>query len=90
MGPYIVDFVCFEQKIIIELDGGQHQEQIEKDQKRDQFFQNQGYKVLRFWDNEVFQNINGVLEVIRMSCKNKSHVSSRSFCSFSLDGRRVG
>ena len=57
MGPYIVDFVCFERKIIIELDGGQHQEQIEKDQKRDQYFQNQGYKVLRFWDNEVFQNL---------------------------------
>ena len=70
IGPYIVDFVCFEKKIVIELDGGQHQEQIERDQKRDIFFRDQGYKVFRFWDNEVFENIEGVLEIIQKCYEN--------------------
>lgn len=64
---YIVDFVCFEKKIIIELDGGQHTQPSEKhkDNERDRWFKAQGYKVLRFWDNEVIMNIKGVLDVIR-------------------------
>jgi very-short-patch-repair endonuclease len=61
---YIVDFVCFEQKLIIELDGGQHFES-ERDTKRDDFLRASGYRILRFWNNEVLRNIEGVLEVIR-------------------------
>jgi very-short-patch-repair endonuclease len=61
---YIVDFVNLERKIIIELDGGQHFEN-RKDKLRDRWLKEQGYEVLRFWDNEVFTNIKGVLEVIR-------------------------
>ena len=70
IGPYIVDFVCFEKKIIVELDGGQHAlpEEVRKDGKRDQWFEAQGYKVLRFWDNEVLTNTQGVLEVIWRHC----------------------
>ena len=72
IGPYIVDFVCFEKKIIVELDGGQHAlpEEMGNDKKRDQWFETQGYKVLRFWDNEVLTNTQGVLEVIWRQCLN--------------------
>ena len=70
IGNYIVDFVCFEKRIIIELDGGQHAIEKEKDHKRDKWFGEQGFKVLRFWNNEVFTNISGVLEVIRENCLN--------------------
>ena len=49
MGRYIVDFVCLEQRLIIELDGGQHVEQIASDQHRDAWLRSQGYTVLRFW-----------------------------------------
>lgn len=65
---YIVDFVCFEKRIVIEVDGGQHATQSEDDIARDTYLRQQGFKVLRFWNNEVLQNINGVLEVIRESC----------------------
>lgn len=66
IGRYIVDFVCFEKKLIIELDGGQHtqSEQRQKDIERDKWFEGQGYNLLRFWDNEVLTNIRGVLEEI--------------------------
>lgn len=69
IGEYVVDFVCYEKKLVIELDGGQHMnpEQAAKDKKRDQWFQNQGYQVIRFWDREVFKNLTGVLEKIRAS-----------------------
>ncbi len=67
VGKYIVDFICFEKKIIIELDGGQHTQpsETQKDKERDIWFEAQGYKVLRFWDNEVFMNTRGVLEFIK-------------------------
>ena len=65
LGKYIVDFVCFEKKIIIEVDGGQH---LDKEKERGEFFIKQGYKVLRFWNNDVLTNIKGVLEVTREDC----------------------
>jgi very-short-patch-repair endonuclease len=66
MGRYIVDFVCMEQRLIIELDGGQHQaEQATYDQQRDAWLHGEGYTVLRFWNNDVMQNLEGVLEQIR-------------------------
>jgi very-short-patch-repair endonuclease len=65
---YIVDFVCFEKRIVIEVDGGQHAKQSENDIGRDTYLRQQGFHVLRFWNNEVLQNINGVLEVIRERC----------------------
>jgi very-short-patch-repair endonuclease len=64
IGKYIIDFVNLERKIIIELDGGQHLENKE-DKLRDRWLEEQGYEVLRFWDNEVIKNIEGVLEFIR-------------------------
>ncbi len=69
IGNYIVDFVCFEKDLVIELDGGQHAEQLEKDSARDIWLHSQGFKVLRFWNNEVFENIEGVLETIMRECQ---------------------
>lgn len=66
IGKYIVDFVSLEKKIIIELDGRQHNTDIgkKKDVIRTVFLTEQGYTVIRFWDNEVLKNINGVLDQI--------------------------
>jgi very-short-patch-repair endonuclease len=70
IGKYIVDFICFEKKLIIELDGGQHAmlSEKQKDIERNKWFEAQGYRVLRFWDDEVLMNTQGVLEVIRTYC----------------------
>ena len=65
VGRYIVDFVCIEQRLIIELDGGQHADQVPYDQQRDTWLRNQGYTVLRFWNNDVMQELEAVLEQIR-------------------------
>ena len=65
---FIVDFVSFEKRMIIELDGGQHAEDRHKDIQRDRFLSENGFKVLRFWNNEVLENIDGVLEVRRENC----------------------
>ena len=65
MGRYIVDFVCMERQLIIELDGGQHAEQMAYDQHRDAWLRSQGYTVLRFWNNEVMHQLEDVLEQIR-------------------------
>lgn len=63
---YIVDFVCFEKRIVVEADGGQHA--MEKDIERDSYLKRHGFKILRFWNNEILTNINGVLDVIRENC----------------------
>jgi len=65
---YVVDFVCFEKRIVIEIDGGQHAIQRDKDIVRDKYLIENEFKILRFWNNEVLQNIEGVLEVIRENC----------------------
>ena len=65
---YIVDFVCFEKRVVIGVDGGQHASERDKDAERDEYLVRNGFKVLRFWNNEVLQNMDGVLEVIRNSC----------------------
>ena len=60
---YIVDFACLEEMLVIELDGGQHNEEknIEYDSKRTEYLNSKGYRVLRFWNNDIFNNIDGVL-----------------------------
>ena len=66
IGGYIVDFVCFEKKLIIELDGGQHNEEniIAKDSIRQKFLENNGFVVLRFWNDEILENLENVLNSI--------------------------
>jgi len=65
---YIVDFISFEKKVVVELDGGQHSENRDYDTQRDNCLRANGYAVLRFWNNEILENIDGVLEVIRQRC----------------------
>ncbi len=67
IGAYIVDFACLEQHLIIELDGGQHAEQSVYDEKRTNWLESRGYRVLRFWNNEVMSNTDGVLQAIMKS-----------------------
>ena len=64
VGNYITDFCSPKTKLIIELDGSQHLEQEEYDQERTEYLEEQGYKVLRFWSNEVTNNIEGVILTI--------------------------
>ncbi|MGI9371861.1 MAG: endonuclease domain-containing protein, partial [Hyphomicrobiales bacterium] len=64
IGNYIVDFACMSSKVVVERDGGQHADNQIYDQQRDQYLQDAGFKVLRFWNNEVFEHCFGVLEVI--------------------------
>ncbi len=66
IGPYIVDFVSFEASLIVELDGGQHNEDKEKvlDQSRTEWLHSEGFRVLRFWNDDVLKNTVGILEEI--------------------------
>ena len=64
INPYIVDFVCLSRKLIIELDGGQHADAIEEDTTRTKFLTAEGFKVLRFWNNEVLEEMEAVLQKI--------------------------
>ena len=63
IGDYIVDFVCLKNRLIIEIDGGHHNldEKIMRDELRAKWLANEGYRVLRFWNNDVLTNINGVI-----------------------------
>ena len=67
IGRYIVDFVCLECFLIIELDGGQHAEQWQQDQLRDGYLTARGYQVLRFWSHQVLTETDAVLEQIRLA-----------------------
>lgn len=64
IGGYVVDFYCPEKKLVIEVDGSQHLENQEYDNKRTEYFSILNIKVLRFWNNEINTNINGVIEKI--------------------------
>lgn len=63
-GAYILDFACIESKLAVELDGGQHSELQARDNERTLWLESQGWKVLRFWNNEVLQDIESVLTEI--------------------------
>jgi very-short-patch-repair endonuclease len=67
VGAYIVDFASFERKVIVEIDGGQHNEERtkERDEERTMRLEERGYRIVRFWNNEVLTNPEGVLERIR-------------------------
>src|SRR5690349_11970262 len=66
IGPYIADFACMAARLIVEVDGAQHGEETKAvlDKARTAWFETEGYTVLRFWNNEIFANIDGVLSVI--------------------------
>ena len=62
--PSVVDFICIDAKLIIEIDGGQHYEHMRYDAQRTHFLESRGFKVLRFWNIEVMNNMEGVLVAI--------------------------
>lgn len=72
VGNYIPDFVCIEKKLVVELDGSQHLEQQEYDEERTKFLNSLGYKVIRFWNNEVTKNIDGVILAIIHAMEDKT------------------
>ena len=69
LGPYIVDFVCLDRKLIVEVDGGQHAERVGRDEKRTAWLELQGFRVLRFWNNQVLTEIEEVKQTIMMTLK---------------------
>ena len=64
IGPYIVDFYCFEERVAVEVDGGQHSGQAAYDAERTSFLESEGVRVLRFWNNQVLAEIESVKHVI--------------------------
>ena len=60
IGPYIVDFICFDHKLIVEVDGGQHADNV-PDRRRDDWLRQEGYRVIRFWNNDVLKRTQVVL-----------------------------
>ena len=69
IGRYIVDFVSIKHKPVIELDGSQHLEQEERDAERTRYLESLGYKVIRFWNNQIENEIEGVVRAIEMAFK---------------------
>ena len=64
IGRYIADFVCHEARLIVEIDGGQHDGSTPPEAERRGFLQNEGYRILRFWNNDVLANLDGVFHTI--------------------------
>ena len=65
IGPYITDFCCIREKLVIEVDGSQHLDQEDYDAERTAYLEARGYRVLRFWNNHILKNLNGVIKVIQ-------------------------
>lgn len=63
-GRYIADFVCFDRRLILEVDGGHHADQMAQDDERTTWLESLGFRVLRFWNSQVLQETEGVLEAI--------------------------
>ena len=72
IGRYVVDFACIEAGLVVELDGGQHVDQQEYDADRTGYLESKGFQVIRFWNNEVLENIEGVLGAIEAALKKPS------------------
>jgi len=66
IGPFIADFVCLERKLIVEADGGQHTDSA-ADARRSGYLEHKGYRVLRFWNNDILNNLDGVAQFIALA-----------------------
>jgi very-short-patch-repair endonuclease len=64
LGRYVVDFLCEQERLVVELDGGQHDLERARDAQRTAWLASQGYRVLRYWNNDVMENTQGVLETL--------------------------
>ncbi|MEL6539878.1 MAG: DUF559 domain-containing protein [Pseudomonadota bacterium] len=76
IGEFVVDFVCFDMRLIVEVDGGQHSD-CPADEKRDAWLREQGFEVLRFWNNEVMQNPEGVARTIGEAASDPAPTATR-------------
>jgi very-short-patch-repair endonuclease len=74
IGPYIVDFVCYDQRLVIEVDGGQHADNA-RDRSRENDLEKLGFRVLRFWNNDVLTNTEAVLDKILTAIQSSSYPS---------------
>jgi very-short-patch-repair endonuclease len=74
IGSYIVDFCAPRKKLIIELDGSQHLEQVEYDAERTRYLESKGYKVIRFWNHAVMKDIVGVIRAIMQGMESEHHL----------------
>lgn len=88
IGPYFADFACFSEKLVIELDGGQHAEAESYDARRTAFLKAQGYRVIRFGNNDVLGNIEGVIQAVTSDLSSSPSRSSAAGPSLS-QGRGV-
>jgi len=73
IGPYVIDFGCLASRLLIEIDGGQHAERSGEDGRRTAWLGARGYRVIRFWNNDVLGNIEGVIEMIRSALYETPH-----------------
>ena len=78
IGPYFADFACIEAALVVEIDGGQHQGRREQDDVRTAFLEGAGYRVLRFWNNDVLSNTDGVLQSVLEALRPSPLPSPRS------------
>jgi very-short-patch-repair endonuclease len=76
VGPYIADFLCYERRLIVEVDGGQHADSM-RDVERDNWLAQNEFRVARFWNNDVLKNLEGVLTVLVEQLERTPHPSSR-------------
>ncbi|MXY22337.1 MAG: endonuclease domain-containing protein [Dehalococcoidia bacterium] len=72
IGPYIVDFVCFENRLVIEVDGGHHADQVDYDTARTAWLETEGFRMIRFWNNQVLEETDAVREAIFMAVRRLS------------------
>ena len=68
LNNYVVDFICFEKKVVVELDGGQHAENMAYEAARSDWLSSQDFRVMRFWNNDVLKNLEGVMSAIAEAC----------------------
>jgi len=73
IGKYIVDFCSLKKKLVIELDGSQHLEQEEYDQERTLYLESQGYGVIRFWNDQVLNDMEGVIKAVNFAVESKDN-----------------
>ena len=74
LGPSFADFACLEAKLIVEVDGDHHGDQVAYDARRDRFLERLGFRVLRFWVTEIDENIEGVIETIADALRRAPHL----------------
>ena len=67
IGPYVADFICLSARLVVEVDGGQHALETDRDAARTRWLEGEGFRVIRFWNNDVLGNTDGVVESIRLA-----------------------